>query len=175
MTVRRVVYYPDEPLTRVATPVESFGAKLERLVEDLFETMRAYEGVGLAAPQVGVSKRLFVLQEPEGEPMCLVNPEIVEREGREEGEEGCLSMPRVYAMVPRATRIGVRAQDVTGESLEFEAQDFLARVIQHELDHLEGVLFPERLDIITRQEKLEEWARVREQLLAEQSAGHASS
>jgi len=167
MAVKRILYYPDEPLTVKAKPVENFGAKHERLVEDLFETMRAYEGVGLAAPQVGVSKRVFVVQEPEGEPMCFVNPKILEAEGREEAEEGCLSMPRVYAQVPRATRLKVRAQDALGEEFEMEALDFLARIIQHESDHIDGILFPERLDIITRQEKLQEWAEVRAQLLAE--------
>ncbi len=175
MAVKRVLYYPDEPLTLKAKPVEGFGAKLERLVSDLFETMYEHEGVGLAAPQIGISKRLFVLREPEGEPICFVNPEILEQEGREEGEEGCLSMPRVYAMVPRATRLKVRAQDVAGEAFEMEAVDFLARIIQHETDHLDGMLFPERLDIITRQEKLEEWAEIREQLLAEAAeAKHAT-
>ena len=167
MAVKRVLYFPDEPLTLKAKPVEGFGAKLERLASDLFETMYEHEGVGLAAPQIGISKRLFVLREPEGEPICFVNPEILEHEGREEGEEGCLSMPRVYAMVPRATHLKVRAQDIAGEAFEIEAVDFLARIIQHEIDHLDGMLFPERLDIITRQEKLEEWAEIREQLLAE--------
>lgn len=169
MAVRRVVYYPDEPLKAKAKPVEVFGPKFDRLVEDLFDTLHAYEGVGLAAPQVGVSKRLFVLQEPAGEPMCFVNPEILEQEGREEGEEGCLSLPRIYAQVPRATRLKVRAQDASGEEFEMEALDFLARAIQHESDHLNGILFPERLDLITRQEKLQEWAEVREQLLAEEA------
>ena len=167
MAVKRVLYYPDEPLRAKAKPVENFGGKLERLVEDLFDTLRAYEGVGLAAPQVGVSKRVFVLTEPEGEPMCFINPEILEREGRAEAEEGCLSMPRIYAQVPRATRLKVRALDALGEEFEMEALDFLARIIQHESDHLDGILFPERLDLITRQEKLQEWAEVREQLLAE--------
>lgn len=175
MAVRRVLYYPDAPLSDKSKPVGVFGAKLEHLVEDLIETMQAQAGVGLAAPQVGVSKRLFVLQEPQGDPMCFVNPEILEREGREEGEEGCLSMPRMYAMVPRATRICVRAQDPKGKKFEVEATDFLARIIQHETDHLDGIMFPERLDIITRQEILERWAEVRAQLLAEEAeAGHAS-
>ena len=116
MAVRRILYYPDAPLSDKSKPVAVFGAKLERLVEDMIETMRAQTGVGLAAPQVGVSRRLFVLQEPEGEPRCFVNPEILESEGREEGEEGCLSMPRMFAMVPRATRITVRAQDPRGGS-----------------------------------------------------------
>ena len=168
MAIKRILYYPDEPLTLKSKPVGVFGAKLERLVSDLFETMRAHEGVGLAAPQIGVSKRLFVLREPEGEPLCFVNPEILEQDGREEAEEGCLSMPRVFGMVPRATHLEVRAQDVSGETFEVEADNFLARIIQHEVDHLDGILFPERLDIITRQEKIEEWAEIREQLLEQE-------
>lgn len=175
MALKRVLYFPDDPLTQKAKPVEAFDVKLKRFVQDMFETMQAYEGVGLAAPQVGLSKRFFVLNEPEGGPICFVNPEILEREGREEVEEGCLSMPRVYALVPRATFIKVRAQDVAGEAFEIEANDFFARIIQHETDHLDGILFPERLDLITRQEKLELWAEVREQLLAEEAeAGHAT-
>lgn len=173
MAIRKVVYFPDDPLTQRAKPVEAFGDKLQRLIDDMYETMHAHEGVGLAAPQIGLPKRLFVLREPEGEPMVFVNPEIVSMEGREEGEEGCLSMPGVYAQVPRAVQIFVRAQDVAGEPFEMEAEKFLARIIQHETDHLNGILFPERLDIITRQEKLEEWARRRDQILAEQAAGHA--
>ncbi|MCH7908960.1 MAG: peptide deformylase, partial [Candidatus Hydrogenedentes bacterium] len=131
----------------------------------MLETMHAYEGVGLAAPQVGRSQRLFVLQEPDGEEMCLVNPEILGREGGEEGEEGCLSMPTIYTMVSRATRIRVQARDVRGKPLELEATDFLARIIQHEYDHLEGIMFPQRVDIITRQSLLEEWAEVRERMM----------
>ncbi len=173
MAVRKLVYFPDDPLTQSAKPVEAFGEKLQRLADEMIETMIAHEGVGLAAPQIGLSKRIFVLREPDGVPMIFVNPEITGMEGREDGEEGCLSMPGVYAQVPRATQLLVRAQDPAGEPFELEAQNFLARIIQHETDHLDGILFPERLDIITRQEKLEEWARRREQLLAEQSAGHA--
>lgn len=167
MAVLPIVYYPDDPLTRKAEPVTSFGASLAKLCEDMLDTMHAYEGVGLAAPQVGVSKRLFIFQEPDGPEMCLVNPILSEMEGREEAEEGCLSMPEVYADVPRATKLQVRAQDVNGKPVEFEARDFLARIIQHETDHIDGKLFPERLDIISRQEILQEWAAVRERLLAD--------
>lgn len=171
MAVLDVLYFPDDPLTRKAAPVTVFDKKLDELVRNMFETMHAYQGVGLAAPQVGLSKRVFVLREPEGPEFCFVNPEIVEMEGCEEGEEGCLSMPGIYAMVPRATRIRVSAQDVHGERIELEAADFLARIIQHETDHLDGVLFPERLDLITRQMALEEWAKAREELLAERQSG----
>ena len=166
MAVLRVVYYPDDPLTQKAEPVESFTPELAKLAEGMLETMHAYEGVGLAAPQVGIGKRLFVLQDPEGPEMCLINPTITDHEGEEEGEEGCLSMPTIYAMVTRPSHVRVQAWDVEGNALDFEAEGFLARIIQHEYDHLEGILFPERLDIITRQAKLEEWAEAREKILS---------
>ncbi len=168
MSVLRVVYFPDDPLTQKAHPVETFDRALHTLAEDMLETMHEHKGVGLAAPQVGLDKRLFVLQEPEGPEMVFVNPRIVDQDGREEGEEGCLSIPEVYAQVMRATWVAVKAQDLDGNDISLEAADFLARIIQHETDHLDGVLFPERLDIFTRQEKLLEWEAVRERMLAEQ-------
>jgi peptide deformylase len=167
MGVLQVVLYPDDPLTEKALPVGTFDDALVQLAEAMFETMAAYEGVGLAGPQIGHRKRIFVVREPEGPEMCLVNPEIELSGDREEGEEGCLSMPHVFGMVPRATVVSVKARDARGEELRFEANDFLARIIQHEYDHLEGILFPQRLDLITRQEKLEEWKEVREQILTE--------
>ncbi len=164
MAKLKIHYYPEKVLTQKAQPVTDFGPALEKLAEDMLETMDDSEGVGLAAPQVGVSKRLLVLCEPEGEPMCLVNPEIEESEGREYGEEGCLSLPQIYARVARATRIKVRAQDLFGEPFELEAHDFLARIIQHECDHLEGIVFPDRLDVFTKEEVLEQWETVRKGL-----------
>lgn len=171
MSVMNVVLYPNAPLTDVALPVTEFGPALERLVADMFDTMDAYDGVGLAAPQVGVAKRLFVMQAPEGEPMALVNPEILESDGREDGEEGCLSLPQVYTAVPRAAWIRVRAQDIDGTAVEFEARDFDARIIQHELDHLNGVIFLDRVDILTRQTKLAEWDEVRSRMAASAKQG----
>ena len=169
MSVLKVVYFPDDPLNQKAGAVELFNRELHKLADDMFETMHKYKGVGLAAPQIGLTKRMFVLQEPDGPEICLSNPKIVSQEGREEGEEGCLSMPEVYAQVPRATYVAVQAQDLDGNEVEFEANDFLARIIQHENDHLDGILFPERLDIFTRQEKLLEWEVVRQRMLAEQT------
>ncbi len=166
MSILNLTLYPDDPLKRVAEPITEFGPELERLAQDMLETMYAYEGVGLAGPQVGLARRIFVLHEPDGEAACLVNPEIVEAEGREDGEEGCLSLPRIYVPVPRATRIRVRAQDVHGRPLEFEARDLFARIIQHETDHLDGVIFLDRVDILTRQAKLQEWEEERAKLLA---------
>lgn len=169
MSLLKVIYFPDDPLTQKAAPVETFDQTLHELAQDMLETMHEYKGVGLAAPQIGHGIRLFVFQEPEGPEICVVNPKIVTQEGRQNGEEGCLSMPEIYAQVPRATFITVEAQDIDGEKIELEAGDFLARIIQHECDHLDGILFPERLDIFTRQEKLEEWNTVRERMLVEQT------
>ncbi len=166
MAIREIVFYPDDPLTRKATPYDRIGPKVAELARDMIETMFAYDGVGLAGPQVGVSKRILVLCEPDGEPRCLVNPEIIEMEGSAVSEEGCLSLPQLYANVPRATRIRVRALNEKGESLDFEARDFLARIIQHEYDHLEGLVFPDRLDVMTREAILHEWKALRKQLTA---------
>ena len=175
MATLNLVYYPDDPLTQTAEPVRIFTPELARLAENMLETMHAYDGVGLAAPQVGIGKRLFVLHEPDGRGMCLVNPTVTEHAGEEEGEEGCLSMPTIYAMVTRPAHVRVQAQDIEGNALDFEADGFLARVIQHEYDHLEGVLFPERLDIITRQGKYQEWAEARDTfILGKAPSNHAT-
>ena len=164
MAVMNVVLYPDAPLLEKAVPYEDAGPELAALADDMIETMRAHEGVGLAGPQVGLSKRIFVMQEPEHEPRCFINPEIVEKEGEELGEEGCLSMPRVYGQVPRATRIRLLAMDERGRELDVELTGFAARIVQHEYDHLEGILFPDRLDILSREDKLREWEEIRSEM-----------
>lgn len=161
MSILNLTLYPDDPLTRVAAPIDVVTPDLMTLARNMLDTMYAHEGVGLAGPQVGLAKRIFVLRDPDGDEMCLINPELSDLEGREEGEEGCLSLPQVYASVPRATRLRVRSLDPTGKRLDFEATDFLARIIQHENDHLDGVMFLDRLDILTRQAKLQEWEEVR--------------
>lgn len=166
MAVMDVLLYPDAPLTESASPVVKFGAELKQLASDMLETMESHLGVGLAAPQVGVRRRLIVLCEPDGEPLCLANPEIIEMDGTTYGEEGCLSLPDIFAAVPRAARIRVRAQDLDGDTVDFEATDFLARIIQHEYDHLQGKVFPERLDALTRDAVFKEWDVVRARLLA---------
>lgn len=174
MAVLDIVLYPDAPLLKKATPYEAFDADSPRLADDMIETMFAYEGVGLAGPQVGIDKRIFVWCEPEGEPACIVNPELTGFEGSEEREEGCLSMPQLYHSVPRATRVLVKGFDPTGKPFAFEARDFLARIMQHENDHLDGILFPDRLDIITRDTLLQQWAELREQLAQEARGGKAA-
>ncbi len=165
MAIRDIVLYPDAPLLQKAEPFDVIGPDVAILANDMIDTMFAANGVGLAGPQIGIAKRIFVMCEPDGEPRCIVNPEILEKTGSELGEEGCLSMPKVYAQVPRATWLRLRGQDETGAEVEFEASGFAARIIQHEYDHLEGVLFPDRLDIISREDKLREWQQVRTELM----------
>jgi peptide deformylase len=158
MAVREVILYPDKALLKKAAAVDHFGPQLLQLVNDMFETMAAHEGCGLAAPQLGASKRVFVLHEPEKEQgMCLVNPEIGLLDGSETAEEGCLSLPQIYAPVSRHTRIEVRAFDEHGRPRHFEATGLLARIIQHETDHLDGIVFLDRADVLTRDAKLREW------------------
>ena len=167
MSVRNIVLYPDDPLTKVAAPIDHVGPKIRQLAEDMFDTMYEYEGVGLAGPQVGVAKRIFVLHEPDGAKMCLINPELSELDGSEEGQEGCLSLPEIYVQVPRATRVRVRALDENGASLDFVATNFLARIIQHEFDHLNGVIMLDRVDVLTRQAKLQDWEDLRPRFLVD--------
>lgn len=161
-----IVLYPDGPLTKVATPYDQVGPEVAKLAADMFDTMYAQEGVGLAGPQVGVDKRIFVLHDPETDTkLCLVNPELTEHQGEVLGSEGCLSLPEVYAEIPRATHIHVRALDQFGKPLEFDAKDFLARIIQHEYDHLDGIVILDRVDILTRFALQQDWDKIRERLL----------
>jgi peptide deformylase len=123
------------------------------------------EGVGLAAPQIGVSKRLFVMdvREPDTDPRAVVNPVIVERSGTERGEEGCLSLPGLVGIVERAARIVVEGQDLDGRRIRIEASEMLARCIQHEIDHIDGILFIDRLSPINRKMLLGKWKKVQKE------------
>ncbi|MCX5769328.1 MAG: peptide deformylase, partial [Candidatus Hydrogenedentes bacterium] len=139
MASKDVILYPDAPLTKRAAPIKNVGPEVAKLAAEMFEVMDAHDGCGLAGPQVGVSKRIVVLREPENQVnICLVNPEIIETEGQEFLEEGCLSLPQVFAMVARYTRLRVRGVNEHGKPVEFEATGMLARIIQHEVDHLNG-------------------------------------
>ena len=164
MAVLDVVLYPDDPLMKKADAFDGVGPDALQLADDMLETMHAYDGVGLAGPQVGIAKRILVLEPPEAEPMCLINPVLSAFEGSEEGEEGCLSLPQLYATVKRAASIHVQALNEHGEAVEFDAEGFLARVIQHEFAHLEGKLFPDRVDIMTREALMHDWREIRETL-----------
>lgn len=153
--VLKIRKYGDPVLETPCDPVTEFGSEeLKQLVDNMFETMYANKGVGLAAPQVGVSKRLTVIDPSAGEDpeakIVLVNPELVKLEGRQVGEEGCLSIPGFREDVKRAMRVKVKAKNAAGEPVELEGEELLARAIQHENDHLNGVLFLKHLSPLKR-------------------------
>jgi peptide deformylase len=162
MAIMEITEFPDKVLKEVGEPVERFDAELEKLVADMFETMYAEEGVGLAAPQVGLSLRLFVM-DCNGLKLVAANPEIVSAEGEQEGEEGCLSVGRIHTPLRRAARVLLRAQDARGELFEREAEGLAARCFLHETDHCDGLLFidhlsPLRRDMVKRRfQKLKKW------------------
>lgn len=160
MTILAILEFPDPRLRTKATPVDVVDDALRKLIDDMFETMYAAPGIGLAATQVDVHKRLLVadVSAEKTEPVVLINPEILEKDGVEVMEEGCLSVPGFYEEVERAEHIRVRALDRNGESFEMEADGLLAVCIQHEMDHLEGKLFVDYLSEVKRQ-------RIRKKLL----------
>ena len=152
MAILKVLHYPDPRLRHKAQPVTAVDDGIRRLLDDMLETMYAAPGIGLAAIQVDVPKRVLVvdISETKDQPLCLVNPEIVNAYGEEEMEEGCLSVPGVYERVQRAERIRVRALDRDGKPFEREADGLLAVCIQHEIDHLDGKLFVDYLSSLKR-------------------------
>lgn len=155
MAIRTILHYPDKRLREPGQPVTEFGPELANLVEDMAETMYAAPGVGLAATQIGEPIRLFIIDIATGDDdpsdlRVFVNPEILERDGEQTWEEGCLSFPGVHEEVERAERVKVRAQDEKGESFELEADGLLAVAIQHENDHLDGKLMIDHLGLIRR-------------------------
>ena len=153
--IRPVLKYGAPELKKVSAPVQEFGIDLEKLVDDLKQTMYAEKGVGLAAPQIGVNLRVIVVgvmgpEEEEEERLSLVNPEVVDSQGKEKGEEGCLSIPGFTAMVERPSHIRIRAQGLEGEPVGRNAEGLLARVICHEIDHLDGILYLARISRLKR-------------------------
>lgn len=171
MSKLQLSYLGDAVLRRRAEPVEVIDDSLRKLAADMIETMYTQEGVGLAAPQVGVSKRMFVYDNvtvPYGtDPKVLINPEIVEMEGKVRGEEGCLSIPEIKDLVDRAEKVTVAGQDLDGNELEIQADGMAARIFQHEIDHLDGVLFVDRVGEIKRNLLLAKWNKIREELVPE--------
>lgn len=155
MSLLKIVHYPEPVLLQVGKPVENFDEELKNLVSDMFETMYAAKGVGLAAPQVAVSQRLFVMDcsggEDESQKIALINPEIVHVEGEQYGDEGCLSFPGLYQKVQRSLRTVVRAQDVEGNYFELDVEDLPARCVLHETDHCDGIVFLDRMTVLKRQ------------------------
>ncbi len=152
MALLNILHFPDPKLRTVAKPVTVFDDKLRQLVADMFETMYEAPGIGLAATQVDQHIRLLVMDvSEEGDnPLCLINPEIIQADGEEEMDEGCLSVPGFYEAVRRAHHIRVHAQNVKGNDIEFEAEGLEAVCIQHEMDHLQGKLFVDYISSLKR-------------------------
>ena len=152
MALLDILHFPDPRLRNVAAPVEEITNEIKELVDDMFETMYAAPGIGLAATQVNVHQRIIVVDvsETHNEPICLINPELVELTGTEQMEEGCLSVPGVFELVERADSIKVSAWDQHGKPFTLEADGLLAVCIQHEIDHLDGKLFVDYLSQLKR-------------------------
>ncbi|MCD6527833.1 MAG: peptide deformylase [Desulfuromonas sp.] len=166
MALLRMRHYPDPVLSSVAEAVTEFDDTLRTLATDMVETMYAAPGVGLAAPQIGVLKRLVVIDcggEEEPELIEAVNPEILERDGESYEEEGCLSVPGYYAQVKRSAWVRVRYQNLHGEMVEQEAEGLLAVCFQHEIDHLEGKLFVDRLSSLKKSLFRKKYKKIMEQ------------
>lgn len=166
MAILDILYFPDERLRKQAKKVMQVDAKISHLVDDMFETMYEAPGVGLAATQVDVHQRIVVIDvsKEKDQPLCFINPEIIEKEGVEECEEGCLSVPGFYETVQRADHIKVKALDREGQPFEMEADELLAVCIQHELDHLKGKLFVDYISPLKRQ-------RIRKKLEKQKKSG----
>lgn len=147
--IHEIVKYPDPILSKPGERVTEFDDKLKTLVEEMFESMYVAHGIGLAAPQIGLSKRITVIdvnfKKDPADKLVLINPEIIAREGQQFEEEGCLSLPDIRDKVKRAAKVKVRAQNVDGEWFEVEGEELLSRAFQHEIDHLDGVLFIDRI------------------------------
>jgi len=165
MALLKILEYPDTRLRTKAKPVLDFGKALQTQIDNMFETMYAAPGIGLAATQVNFHQQLFVLDvsENKDQPLVFINPEILELRGVEEMEEGCLSFPGVYAKVERADALTIKALDRDGKPFEMDADELLAVCIQHELDHLQGKLFVDYLSAMKRQ-------RIRKKLEKEHKA-----
>lgn len=144
MAIREIRTRGDEILSKVCKPVVKFDKRLHILLDDMYDTMQKHEGVGLAAPQVGIIRRAVVIDVGDGR-IELINPEIIEESGTQNGNEGCLSVPGVYGEVERPMHVKAKAQDRNGNWFEIEGDELLARAICHECEHLEGKLFTERV------------------------------
>ena len=164
MAILHILHFPDPRLRTKAAPVKVVDDDIRRLVDDMFETMYDAPGIGLAATQVDIHQRIIVIDisEEKNQPLVLINPSITDKQGDEEMEEGCLSVPGIYETVHRAEKITVKALDREGQNFELNANDLLAVCIQHEIDHLEGKLFVDYISEMKRQrirKKLEKQRR----------------
>ena len=166
MALLEILHFPDPRLRLRASPVAQVDDQVRQAVRDMFETMYNAPGIGLAATQVNIQQRIIVIDvsEAKTDPICLINPEILDADGTEETQEGCLSVPGFYENVCRAERVTVRALNEQGESIQMEADGILAVCIQHEMDHLEGKLFVDYLSPLKRQ-------RIKKKLLKMEKSG----
>jgi len=153
LSILTILEFPDERLRKIAAVVKTVDDKIQKLVDDMLETMYHEHGVGLAATQVNVHQRVIVIDvsENKDQPLCLINPEIIESYGIKENEEGCLSVPTFFEKVKRGERVRVKALDRKGQPFEFEATDLLSVCVQHEIDHLNGKLFVDYISSLKRQ------------------------
>lgn len=155
MALLKIVKYPAPVLLEVGKPVTQFNAELKTLVTDMFDTMYEAKGVGLAAPQIAESKRIFVMDcssgEDESQKIAMINPEIIHVEGEQIGEEGCLSFPGIFQKIQRSLRTIVRAQDVSGNWFELDGTELTARCMLHETDHCDGIVFLDRMTPLKRE------------------------
>lgn len=152
MSILEIVYHPHPVLRQKAAPVTKFDSALKKILDDMTETMYHANGVGLAAPQVAISKKIAVIDVSDNKtnPFCIINPEIILAEGSELMGAGCLSVPNTYDKVPRATKVKVRAQNENGDFFEIEGRDLLGHCLQHEIDHLNGILYIDLLSPLKR-------------------------
>src|ERR1700728_1746111 len=152
--ILKIVKYPDPVLQQPGEPVTEFNAELHKFVADMFETMYASQGIGLAAQQVGVAKRITVIDLGQGkdpaQKLVLINPEVISREGKQYEEEGCLRFPDIREKISRAAKVRILGEDETGEWYEMDGEELLSRAFQHELDHLDGMLFIFRMSALKR-------------------------
>ncbi len=168
MALLKLVYIPDPRLRTVCEPITDFAdPNLQTLIDDMFETMYQVRGVGLAANQIGICKSLAVIDvsDDKTQPMCIINPEIIELTGAEKMQEGCLSVPGCYETVTRPTYIKVRAYDRHGKQFEIEGEDLLAECLHHEIDHLNGKLYIDQLSALKRErvkDKVSKYLKMKE-------------
>ncbi|MCF6253185.1 MAG: peptide deformylase [Thiomicrorhabdus sp.] len=160
-----IVLYPEAGLREVCTPVAEMNDSLDKLIDDMLYTMYDAPGIGLAAPQVAVQQRLIVMDVSEkgNQPIVLINPEVVKSAGKLSWEEGCLSMPGIYATIKRPSDILVRGMDRDGKQIEFEADALLAVCIQHEIDHLDGKMFIDHLSGLKRMRAMQQFRKLMQQ------------
>ncbi|WP_373019315.1 peptide deformylase [Thiomicrorhabdus sp.] len=160
-----IVLYPEQGLREICTPVPEMTDELDKLIDDMFYTMYDAPGIGLAAPQVAVQERVIVVDvsEKNDQPIALINPEIIKFAGQITWEEGCLSLPGIYAKINRPSDILVRGMDRDGKMIEFEANDLLAVCIQHEIDHLNGKLFVDHLSGLKRTRALQKFRKLHQE------------